>query len=62
MIPELNKIYQGDCLAFMKTMDDKCVDLTLTDPPYGIGEAAGKNKSRGKLAVAKDFGNALPSM
>jgi site-specific DNA-methyltransferase (adenine-specific)/modification methylase len=23
------------------------VDLMLTDPPYGIGEAAGKNKSRG---------------
>jgi hypothetical protein len=29
----------------------KC-DLLLTDPPYGIGEAAGKNKSRGKLAIA----------
>ncbi len=33
------------------------VDAVVTDPPYGIGEAAGKNKSRGKLAVAKDFGN-----
>jgi DNA modification methylase len=30
--------------------------LLLTDPPYGIGEAAGKNKSRGNLAVAKDYG------
>lgn len=29
----------------------------VTDPPYGIGEAAGKNKSRGNLAVAKDCGN-----
>ena len=28
----------------------------MTDPPYGIGESAGKNKSRGKLAIAKDFG------
>lgn len=34
------------------------VDLLLTDPPYGIGEAAGKNKSRGLLAASKDYGNA----
>lgn len=32
-------------------------DLLLTDPPYGIGEAAGRNKSRSKLAEARDFGN-----
>ena len=31
-------------------------DLLLTDCPYGIGEAKGKNKSRTKLAVAKDYG------
>lgn len=29
----------------------------LCDPPYGLNEAAGKNKSRGKLGVAKDYGN-----
>ena len=29
----------------------------LTDPPYGLNEAAGKNKSRTKLAVSKDYGN-----
>lgn len=33
------------------------VDAIVTDPPYGIGEAAGKNKSRGNLAIAKDYGN-----
>jgi DNA modification methylase len=32
-------------------------DLLLTDPPYGIGEAAGKSKSRRNLAVAKDYGD-----
>jgi len=36
MIPELNKIYQGDCLEIMKTWPDKCIDLVLTDPPYGM--------------------------
>lgn len=33
---ETNKIYNVDCLEFMKTMPDKSVDLVLTDPPYGI--------------------------
>jgi len=32
----LNKIICGDCLEIMKEMPDKCVDLVLTDPPYGI--------------------------
>lgn len=31
---ELNKIYNGDCLEVMKSMPDKCVDLTVTSPPY----------------------------
>ena len=34
---ELNKIYNVDCLEFMRTMPDKSVDLVLTDPPYGVG-------------------------
>jgi len=33
---ELNKIHNVDCLEFMKTLPDKCIDLVLTDPPYGI--------------------------
>jgi site-specific DNA-methyltransferase (adenine-specific) len=32
-----NTIIQGDCLEVMKQMPDNCVDLILTDPPYGIG-------------------------
>lgn len=34
---ELNSIYNCDCLDAMRLMKDKCVDLVLTDPPYGIG-------------------------
>jgi len=48
-------LYLGDCREILPSLPK--VDLVLTDPPYGIGEAAGKNKSRGKLAVAKDYGN-----
>lgn len=49
------ELYLGDCLDVLPHLDP--VDLLLTDPPYGIGEAAGKNKSRGKMAVSKDYGN-----
>jgi len=31
---ELNKIYNVDCLEFMKGMESESVDLILTDPPY----------------------------
>ena len=31
---ELDKIYNEDCLAGMKRLPDKCVDLIVTDPPY----------------------------
>ena len=30
----VNQIICGDCLEVMKEWPDKCVDLTLTDPPY----------------------------
>lgn len=52
----LNKIHHADCLDFMKQLPDKCIDLVLTDPPYGIGESSNNNKSRGKLTQAKDYG------
>jgi DNA modification methylase len=32
-------------------------DALIVDPPYGLGEAAGNNKSRTKLAIAKDYGD-----
>ena len=52
---ENGKLYHGDCEEIMPKLEK--VDLVLTDPPYGIGEAAGKNKSRGKIAKAKDYGS-----
>lgn len=36
MIPELNKIYQGDCLSVMASWPDNFVDTIITDPPYGL--------------------------
>ena len=62
---EINKIYNADCLDILKDIPDNYFDLCLTDPPYGIGEAAGKNLSRGKLAkptqyAIKDWDNEIP--
>lgn len=48
-------LYLADCREVLPTIGK--VDAVVTDPPYGISEAAGKNKSRGKLAVAKDYGD-----
>ena len=31
---ELNKIYNMDCLEGLKMLDDNCIDLTVTSPPY----------------------------
>lgn len=33
---QINQIYNESCLDTMSRMPDKFVDLTLTDPPYGI--------------------------
>lgn len=37
----INKIINADCLDILKQLPDKCVDLVLTDPPYGIGMDGG---------------------
>ena len=56
MTLEIDRIYCSDCLDLMREIPDKSVDLVLTDPPYGIGEAAGKNKTRGGIVPARDYG------
>jgi site-specific DNA-methyltransferase (adenine-specific) len=34
----VNTVICGDCLDVMKQLPDKCVDLVLTDPPYGLNK------------------------
>jgi len=34
---EVNKIICGDCLEVMKGIPDKSIDLTVTSPPYNLG-------------------------
>ena len=37
-----NTIINDDCMNVLKQLPDKCIDLVLTDPPYGIN-ASSKN-------------------
>lgn len=32
---EINKLYLGDCMNIMKSIDDKSIDIILCDLPYG---------------------------
>ena len=32
----LGKLYHGDCLEIMKEIENKSIDLVLTDPPYNV--------------------------
>lgn len=46
----INRITCADCLDILKQLPDKCVDLLLTDPPYGIdygGQLRGKGDGKG---------------
>lgn len=48
-------LYLGDCTEILPQLGT--FDALVTDPPYGIGESKGRNKTRGKLAISKDYGN-----
>jgi len=49
------ELFNMDCMELMANTADNAFDLAIVDPPYGIGECGKTNKSRGKLAVAKDY-------
>ena len=49
------EIWLGDCRVVLPIIGR--VDAVVTDPPYGIKEAAGKNASRGNMAIARDYGD-----
>ena len=53
-----NKVFNIDCLEYMKTLPNKCFDLCIADPPYGIGIA--KNQFRQKHS-RKEWDNNIPT-
>lgn len=56
------KLYNVDCLEFMRTLPDKSVDAVITDPPYGMNWDTDTTRfSGGKQVVSrgKDWGKAI---
>ena len=51
-----NKIINADCMDILKQLPDKCIDLVLTDPPYGIGYN-NKKQRRKSIRNFKDIEN-----
>lgn len=49
-IPQLHRVIQDDCLSALRKMGEGCVDLIVTDPPYGIS------------FMGKEWDKALPSV
>lgn len=54
-----NKITHGDSFDILKQLPDKCIDLILTDPPYGINYSSHPH-SQSKM-TKKDWDNKTPS-
>ena len=41
---EMGMLFHGDCMNLLKEIDDNCVDLCLTDPPYGMSFQSHRRK------------------
>lgn len=48
----VSKVYNMDCMNFMKSIADNYFDLALVDPSYGIGEDGAKNATRNHKGLA----------
>jgi site-specific DNA-methyltransferase (adenine-specific) len=53
---KINQIYQIDCLDGMKRLPTNCVDLIITDPPYGINVAKNGFVGGKNLCESTDYG------
>jgi site-specific DNA-methyltransferase (adenine-specific) len=51
----VSEVFNIDCIEYLKSLPDKSIQLAILDTPYGIGEDGSTNKSRGKLAISKDY-------
>lgn len=58
----INKIINADCMDILKQLPDKCIDLVLTDPPYGIGMDGGNVGYKGfNNFKQKNWDDKIPS-
>lgn len=52
-----SEVFNTDCIEGLKQYPDNHFELAIVDPPYGINESGQTNKTRGKIAKSKDYGN-----
>ena len=52
--------YNIDCLEFMKSKPDKCYDLAIVDPPYGIDFAKTHSGKGWAVIEGKDWDKEIP--
>lgn len=57
---DLYKLYLGDCLDYMQTMEPGSVDFVFTDPPYGHNNNNGDLISRREAALGR--GDYIPEI
>lgn len=55
MREDKTRVFNMDCMEYMKDIPDKFFELAIVDPNYGIGEDGKSNHSRSKLAKAKKY-------
>lgn len=58
---ELGRVHCVDCLEALKLLPDKCVDLVLTDPPYGVTDCEWDTVLDMKSLLATFISKAKPS-
>jgi len=51
---EINKVHCGDCLELIKQIEDKSIDLILSDPPYNFEVVGGAFKSENP-STSRDY-------
>jgi site-specific DNA-methyltransferase (adenine-specific) len=58
----VGKITCADCMDILKQLPDKCVDLVLTDPPYGIDFLSNRTDHQRRIENDKygDFSELYP--
>ena len=57
-------LYQGDCMDYMRGLEDKAFDLAIVDPPYGIGVGSlnfGARSVKNKSCDGKQWDEFIPS-
>lgn len=52
------KLYNGDCMEYMKTIPDNYYSLALVDPPYGIGISSNPVRQKHKKKI---WDNEIPT-